>query len=103
MAELGEYWRDVSPILKEQAREKRESQFDKRLQYAINQFEQHQIPYKLCNKDIGHFNLYYKGKVIISFWSYTGKIRGQENRRGISSCINFYKKKIKELEEKEND
>lgn len=99
MAEMGEYWRDVAPILKEQARQKRLNCFDKRLEYAINQFEHHSIPYKLCNKDIGHFNLFYKDKVIISFWSYTGKILGQENRRGIRSCINFYNKKVKELEE----
>lgn len=101
MAELGEYWRDISPVLKEQAREKREKEFEKRLEYAIKQFEENNIPYKLCNKNIGHFNLYHNGKVIISFWSYTGKIQGEENRRGIRSCIKLYKNKVKELEVEE--
>lgn len=31
---LADYWRDVSPILKEQAREKRENCFNDRLEYA---------------------------------------------------------------------
>ena len=56
---LGDYWRDVSPILKEKAREKRENCFNDRLEYAKKQFEENNIPYKLCNETIGHFNLYF--------------------------------------------
>lgn len=33
---LADYWRDVSPILKEQAREKRENCFNDRLECAKN-------------------------------------------------------------------
>ncbi len=49
---LADYWRDVSPILKEQAREKRENCFNDRLEYAKKQFEENNIPYKLCNESI---------------------------------------------------
>ena len=33
---LGDYWRDVKPILKQQAQEKRENCFNDRLEYAKN-------------------------------------------------------------------
>lgn len=49
---LADYWRDVSPILKEQAQEKRENCFNDRLEYAKKQFEENDIPYKLCNETI---------------------------------------------------
>lgn len=93
---LAEYWRDVSPILKEQAREKRENCFDSRLKYATKQFEENNIPYKLCNEDIGHFNLYKDKKVVISFWSYTGKCyipsTGFSENIGIKNCVKKYVK-----------
>lgn len=94
---LGDYWRDVSPILKEQARQKREDNFEKRLNFAIEQFEQNNIPYKLCNESIGHFNLLdSKGKLLMSFWSYTGKCyvpsTGFSDNIGIRNCIKKYKK-----------
>ena len=54
---LRDYWRDVSPVLKRQAQEKRENCFNDRLEYAKKQFEGNNIPYKLCNENIGHFNL----------------------------------------------
>lgn len=96
---LADYWRDVSPHLKEQARKKREDNFDKRLQYAIEQFDKNNIPYKLCNESIGHFNLLNgKGKTIISFWSYTGKCyiprTGFSDNIGINNCIKKYKKEV---------
>lgn len=94
---LGDYWRDVSPHLKQLAREKRESCFENRLEYAKKQFEQNNIPYKLCNENIGHFNLYdSKGKMVMSFWSYTGKCyipsTGFSENIGIKNCIKRYKK-----------
>ena len=52
---LGDYWRDVSPILKQQAKEKRENCFKDRLEYAIKQYEENQIPYKLCNHFHGEY------------------------------------------------
>ena len=49
---LADYWRDVSPILKEQAREKREAHFEDRLEYAKKQFEENNIEYFLVNNII---------------------------------------------------
>ncbi len=93
---VGDYWRDVSPILKEQARKKRENCFDKRLEYAKKQFEENNILYKLCNVSNGHFNLYKNKKVVMSFWSYTGKClipsKEYSENIGIHNCIKKYKK-----------
>ena len=95
---LGDYWKDVSPILKERAQEKRENCFTDRLEYAKKQFEENDIPYKLCNETIGHFNLYCGKKVIMSFWSYTGKLyipsTGFSDNVGIRGCIKRYKKMV---------
>lgn len=93
MGELSKYWKEVSPILKEQSRKNREDNFNNRLEYAKRQFELNNIPYKLCNVDIGHFNLYHDNKVVMSFWSWTGKIKGEENARGIKACIRLYKRR----------
>lgn len=94
---LSDYWKDVSPILKEQAQEKRENCFNDRLEYAKEQFEKNNISYKLCNELNGHFNLLNnKGKVIMSFWSYTGKCyipsTGFSDNIGIRNCIKKYQK-----------
>lgn len=93
---LAEYWRDIAPILKEEAREKRESCFNDRLEYAKKQFEENNIKYKLCNESIGHFNLYKENKVVMSFWSYTGKCyipsNGFSDNIGIHNCVKKYKK-----------
>lgn len=94
---LADYWRDVSPILKQQAQEKRDNCFNDRLEYAEKQFKDNDIPYKLCNGSMGHFNLLNdKGKVVISFWSYTGKCyipsTGFSDNIGIRNCIRKYKK-----------
>lgn len=95
---LADYWRDVSPILKEQAQEKRENCFNDRLEYAKKQFKENNVPYKLCNETIGHFNLYCGKKVIMSFWSYTGKLyipsTGFSDNVGIRGCIKRYKKMV---------
>lgn len=94
---LADYWRDVAPILKQQAQEKRKNCFNDRLAYAKKQFEKNNILYKLCNESIGHFNLLdNKGKVVMSFWSYTGKLyipsTGFSDNVGIKNCIKNYKK-----------
>lgn len=96
MSELSEYWHDVKPILQQQNIERREKYYDKRIQYAIEQFEKNNIKYKLCNEDNGHFNLYDKGKVVMSFWSWTGKCyipsTGFSDNIGIKNCIKKFKK-----------
>ena len=96
MSELSEYWHDVKPILKQQNAEKREKYYDKRIQYAIEQFEKNNIKYKLCNEENGHFNLYFNSKVVMSFWSWTGKCyipsTGFSDNIGIKNCIKKFKK-----------
>jgi len=93
---MGEYWKDVAPILKQQNAEKREKYYDERIEYAIEQFEANNIPYKLCNKDNGHFNLYKDKKVVMSFWSWTGKCyipsTNFSDNIGIKNCIKKYNK-----------
>lgn len=96
---LADYWRDVKPILKQQAQEKRANCFNDRLEYAKKQFENNNIPYKLCNESIGHFNLFKDKKVVMSFWSYTGKCyipsTGFSDNIGIANCIKKYKNYIR--------
>jgi hypothetical protein len=99
MGELSEYWRDVKPILKEINVKKRIENYDKRIEYAKNLFEENNIPYKLCNAENGHFNLYKDKKVIMSFWSWTGKCfipsKQYSKNIGIKNCIKKYKQLVK--------
>ena len=91
---LSEYWHDVTPILKQQNAEHREKHYDERIKYAIKQFEENNIPYKLCNESNGHFNLLKNNKVVMSFWSWTGKCyipsTGFSDNIGIRNCIRKY-------------
>lgn len=95
MGELGEYWRDVKPILKENNQKERENNYNERIDYAIKQFEKNGIKYKLCNEENGHFNLFKDKKVVMSFWSWTGKCyiprTGFSDNIGIRNCIKKYK------------
>lgn len=97
---LSDYWKDVSPILKQKSQEKRERCFNDRLDYARKQFFENKIPFKLCNVSNGHFNLYWGKNVIMSFWSYTGKVyipsTGFSENVGIRGCIKRYKKMVGE-------
>ena len=101
MGELAGYWRDVAPILKEQNAKERLEHYDERITYAIKQFEENNIPYKLCNKTNGHFNLYKDKKVVMSFWSWTGKCfipsKEYSENIGIHNCIKKYNKLFKEV------
>lgn len=100
MGELSSYWKDVSPILKQQNAEQREKYYDKRIEYAIKQFQENNIPYKLCNESNGHFNLLKDNKVVMSFWSWTGKCyipsKDFSDNIGIKNCIRKYKKYFEE-------
>lgn len=99
---LADYWRDVAPILKQQNQEYREENYDKRIEYVKRQFEENNIPYKLCNESNGHFNLYKNNKVVMSFWSWTGKCfipsKEYSENIGIRNCIKKYKKLFEEDE-----
>ena len=96
---LSEYWHDVSPVLKKINQEKRTEHYDERIKYAIKQFEQNNIEYKLCNELNGHFNLYKDKKVVMSFWSWTGKCyipnTGYSENIGIRNCIKKFKRMFK--------
>ena len=96
---LAEYWRDVSPILKQQNQEHRDKYYDERITYAIDQFEKNNIPWKLCNENNGHFNLFKDTKVVMSFWSWTGKCyipsENYSENIGIKNCIKKYNKLFK--------
>ncbi len=97
---LADYWRDVKPILKQQNQEAREQHYDERIEYAIKQFKENNIPYKLCNESNGHFNLLKDNKVVMSFWSWTGKCyipsTGFSDNIGIRNCIKKYKRLVGE-------
>lgn len=58
-----------------------------RIRYAVSQFERHGIKYELKNESIGHFHVWDSQGNIYQFWAGTGKILGQENRRGIHLLI----------------
>lgn len=59
-----------------------------RIQYAIEQFEKHNIEYVLKNETTGHFHCRRKSDdKLFQFYAGTGKIMGLENKRGIHSLI----------------
>lgn len=59
-----------------------------RIQYAIEQFEKHDIEYALKNEQIGHFHCRRKSDdKLFQFYAGTGKIQGYENKRGIHALI----------------
>lgn len=66
--------------------------------------KEEKIEYKLCNEEIGHFNLYKNGKYIMSYWCFSlkyyipnGNVKGSCS---IKECIEIYKKQIKKGEKK---
>lgn len=59
-----------------------------RIQYAIEQFEKHEIEYELKNEQIGHFHCRRKSDdKLFQFYAGTGKIQGVANKRGIYALI----------------
>ena len=83
---MGEYWRDVKPILKQQ-HDERVAKNPDRIEYAIQQFEKYEIRYELKNQSNGHFHCWRKSdNKLFQFWAGTGKILGYNNR-GIALLI----------------
>ena len=83
---MGEYWRDVKPILKQQ-HDERVAKNPDRIEYAIQQFEKYEIQYELKNQGNGHFHCWRKSdNKLFQFWAGTGKILGYNNR-GIALLI----------------
>ena len=59
-----------------------------RIQYAIEQFEKHNIEYALKNEQTGHFHCRRKSDdKLFQFYAGTGKIMGYEKKRGIHALI----------------
>ncbi len=59
-----------------------------RIEYAIRQFEQHDIEYTLKNEQSGHFHCRRKSDdKLFQFWAGTGKILGCDDQRGIHALI----------------
>lgn len=59
-----------------------------RIDYAIKQFEKNDIEYRLLNPRIGHFHCYRKADdKLFEFYAGTGKIKGEEDKRGIHALV----------------
>lgn len=72
----------------ERAAPKRVSKNSDRIQYAIEQFEKHNIEFTLKNEIIGHFHCRRKSDdKLFQFYAGTGRIMGIENKRGIHALI----------------
>lgn len=74
--------------------DKRVAKNPERIQYAIEQFERHNIEYVLKNKQTGHFHCRRKSDdKLFQFYAGTGKIQGVENARGIHALIKILEAK----------
>lgn len=74
------------------------------IELVMQELKREDIGFKLCNGDIGHFNLYKNGKYIMSYWCFSKKYHiPNGNLKGtceISECIEIYKEQIKKEETK---
>lgn len=67
-----------------------------RISYAEMQFERHGIRYELKNEITGHFHVWDPQGRLYQFWAGTGKILGEENRRGIHQMVKMIQKRKEE-------
>jgi hypothetical protein len=67
-----------------------------RIRYAIQQFEKYGLKYCLKNEQTGHFHCWRKsdGK-LYQFYASTGKIMGDEDKRGIHAMVKILRKENK--------
>lgn len=74
------------------------------IKLVMKELKREDIGFKLCNGDIGHFNLYKDGKYVMSYWCFSKKYHiPNGNLKGtceISECIEMYKEQIKKGENK---
>lgn len=67
--------------------------------------KEEKIEYKLCNEEIGHFNLYKNGKYIMSYWSSSEKCYIPSiNYKGVVTLrqlVDLYENEVIELNIKE--
>lgn len=63
--------------------------------------KEEKIEYKLCNEEIGHFNLYKNGKYIMSYWSSSEKCHiPSTNYKGVVSLrklVELYENEVNKL------
>lgn len=77
----------------EQMHKERVAKNPDRIEYAIKQFEKHDIEYELKNAQTGHFHCYRKSDdKLFQFYAGTGKIQGFNNVRGIHALIRMLEK-----------
>ena len=81
-----------------------EEEAKKRCAYASKLLKNSNILHEIKNENIGHINIIYQNKVVMSFWSRTGKfiyvnsslfnkkLKPINDARGIKACIEYYKK-----------
>lgn len=68
--------------------DKRVADTQNRIQYAVKQFEKHNIEYVLKNPQTGHFHCRRKSDdKLFQFYTGTGKIVGNDIQRGIHALI----------------
>ena len=78
----------------EQKHKERVAKNPNRIEYAIEQFEQHSIEYQLKNAQTGHFHCWRKtDDKLFQFYAGTGKIMGR-NIRGIHNLIKLLEGEI---------
>ena len=72
----------------EEKHQERVSKNPDRVEYAIKQFELHNIEYSLKNAQTGHFHCRRQSDdKLFQFWAGTGKIMGYDRARGIHALI----------------
>ena len=77
----------------------KEKQAIERCEYACKKLKENNIPFEIKKREIGHINLLYNNKPIMSFWARTGRFiflknpRGPivtQDDRGLKNCIEAY-------------
>ena len=77
----------------EQKHKERVAKNPDRIEYAIKQFEKHDIEYELKNEQTGHFHCHRKSDdKLFQFYAGTGKIQGFNNARGIHALVRMLEK-----------
>ena len=72
---------------------KRVAKNPNRIEYAIKQFQEHNIEFELKNETTGHFHCRRKSDdMLFQFYAGTGKIMGYSKVRGIHALINILEK-----------
>jgi len=86
-----EIW-DIQKDVSKQIHDDRVAKMPDRIAYAIKQFEANNIEYVLKNEATGHFHVRRKSDDrLFNFYANTGKIMGQESKRGIYQLIKMLK------------